>query len=117
MLVVCSCHSLISQTNKKIQDGFYEVVKATNKKSYNDTLTGNTITIGFNRHFLENAPADASRLVIYTNEFVPLQLKKLPDLENSTQLKSKLRINLTDRSAEKLRSFTYTLSLHDALPI
>ena len=80
MLVALLLLCLTGQTQTILKDGFYEVYEFSNDTGNIKYKGTNKTLICFNKDFKEDAPKDYKGLVIFTNEFVPLELEKLPEL-------------------------------------
>ena len=112
ILIIVSCAFCGSKKNKPLQDGFYLV----EQNGFDTTNFGNISTdqavIGFDTEFLMNNPQEFSKIKIDISEFVPLELEKLPEAQQQTELKKLLLISLTPEATEKVKLFTSKNVMH-----
>lgn len=105
MALVLLCYKSHAQ-KINLTNGFYEVYKLCNDSVICEDDTNGMSLVEFNHHFVEDAPKAYNRVVIYTNEFVPLELQKLPELVKSKGAKTKLQITLTPEASAMLKGFS-----------
>ena len=97
-------------SQQKLPDGVYLVDKLTPDLwhfSYlKKTLITNKALITFNASFVEEPPEDYGPLLIFTDDFVPLEFSLLPILQKSKTQTKILLSKLTEEASEKLKEFT-----------
>ena len=97
-------------SQQKLRDGVYLVDKLTPDLwhfSYlKKTLITNKALITFNASFVEEPPEDYGPLLIFTDDFVPLEFSLLPILQKSKTQTKILLSKLTEEASEKLKEFT-----------
>ncbi|MFZ1529993.1 MAG: hypothetical protein WAT19_14655 [Ferruginibacter sp.] len=100
-LLVLAQAAVFSQT--KLPDGIYLVDEAGTK---NISPQKNTAAIQFNPLFVEEDPAEYDPVLIFTHDFVPLQLTKEPVIQLHQKKEHLLLVTLTEVARQKLSSFT-----------
>jgi len=97
-------------SQQKLHDGVYLVDKLTPDLSHfshlNKTLITNKALITFNASFVEESPEEYSPLLIFTDDFVPLEFS-LPPISQKSKTQTKIvLLKLTEEASEKLEEFT-----------
>lgn len=113
--IIFSLFSIISYSQKKINDGLYVVEKLEIKKGYKEKSKQKQI-VHFNPQFTLENPDEYGPIVIWKNDYVPLDLSKEPETQQQTDEKKLLLLKLTDKASEKLKAFsTKNLMKHVAI--
>jgi hypothetical protein len=118
MAVFCLFMDCKAQSRAALKDGLY-VVAGEVKDSSGLKITGQGKSlVYFNSGFLENAPDSALAILVYTQDFAPLELGEDPQLVKQADQKSRLQLSFSRLAAEKLEVFTRAnLMKHAALVI
>jgi hypothetical protein len=95
-----------SQTSTRLKDGLYLVAEVVKDSTQSIETNRQNAFVHFNKLFLKNAPKDATGLVVYTNNFVPLELEKEPELVQQAENKKKLQLSFSRLASDKLTGFT-----------
>ena len=103
--IIFSLFSIISYSQKKLNDGLYVVDKLEIKKGYKEKSKQKQI-VHFNPQFTLENPDEYGTIVIWKNDFVPLDLSKEPEAQQQTNEKKLLLLKLTDKASEKLKTFS-----------
>lgn len=90
----------------KVKDGLYLISKVDTNSNQLSKLSKNETVVFFSKMFEEFNDGNYQRIIIDTTDYVPLELQKAPTTEQQTENKKKLLLSLTDKSSEKLKSFT-----------
>jgi len=102
LFVVGKANSVLAQ---RVKDGLYLIVKVDSTQAQR-TQPANGIALKYSKLFEEFDAVAAARIVVDSNEYVPLDLKKSPTTEPDAAQKKKLNLTLTTEASELLRSFT-----------
>lgn len=89
-----------------LHDGLYlidELEIASPEKTRLDTSKA---IIHYNSAFIEGDPIDYAPISIWTNDYVPFDLRVEPSTRPQTENKKLLLLTLTDKASEKLIEFT-----------
>ncbi len=106
IVIILSCAFCGSKKIQPLQDGFYLVEQKGFDTTNFGSISNTQAIIGFDMDFLKNNPQEFSKIKIDISEFVPLELEKLPETQQQTELKKLLLISLTPEASEKVKSFT-----------
>lgn len=113
--IIFCLFSIISYSQKKLNDGLYVVDKLEIKKGYKEKSKQKQI-VHFNPQFTLENPEEYGPIVIWKNDYVPLDLSKEPETQQQTDEKKLLLLKLTDKASEKLKVFsTKNLMKHVAI--
>jgi len=113
--IIFSLFSIISYSQNKLNDGLYVVDKLEIKKGYKEKSKQKQI-VHFNPQFTLENPDEYGPIVIWKNDYVPLDLSKEPETQQQTDEKKLLLLKLTDKASEKLKAFsTKNLMKHVAI--
>ena len=88
-----------------IADGLY-LIAGIDSTAAQRAIPAAGVGIGYSNLFEEFKKQAQNRIVVDTNEFVPLDLGTSPKALPSANAKKKLLLTLTPAASEKLRSFT-----------
>lgn len=112
-LVCIILGTCFSQTGprKKLHDGLYLIVRVDTLESQPLDLKGDQTAVYFSPMF-EDFNDGYNRIIIDSDEYVPLELEKPPVTEQQTELKKKLLLSLTPEASEKLKTFSTAHVMH-----
>jgi preprotein translocase subunit SecD len=104
LLFLLSCNSI--ENSKKLEDGMYLILRIGDTKAEVEPLAENEQIITFNKEFIDKTDQEPKFMVIKTDEFAPLQLKKKPETQEQEANGKRLFLTLTDDAKIKLEKFT-----------
>lgn len=101
--IMGSCATFTSDT---IPDGLYLVERIDTVESDYKKIAHNENALSFSSLFDEFTDHSYRRIIIKTDDYVPLELEKPPIAEQQTDKKKKLLLTLTNDASEYLIKFT-----------
>lgn len=90
-------------SQNKLPDGIYLVDQLGTQRGI---MQKNTAAIQFNPLFVNEDSGEYDPILIFTNEFVPLELKSEPVIQLQKNNEHLLLVSLTDEAQQHLTSFT-----------
>ncbi len=93
-------------TNHALEDGIYLVKEFVSDTMNIRKLTSNEQLINYNPKFTNDSSNDYSKLIVSTDQFVALRLKRSPETQTEPDNRKILLLDFHDDQAKKLYEFT-----------
>lgn len=106
LALLCLSTKHFAQTKPVLKDGLYLVAGIVSDSTRTETKNKQKVLVHFNKQFSENAPENSSALIVYTDNFVPLELNKEPELLKQNDAQKTIQLSFTKLASEKLAAFT-----------
>jgi preprotein translocase subunit SecD len=90
-------------SQEKLYDGIYVIDQSEDKRM---DAKSDQAAVRFNPFFIDGDPEEYSPIVVFTNDFVPLELAGMPVVQYQRSGENEVLVHLTENAAEKLRAFT-----------
>jgi len=105
--IICFIAFIVTQqtvfSQAKLYDGIYVIDQSEEKPR---AAEPGKVTIKFNPFFIDGDPEEYTPLVVYTKDFVPLELADKPVVQYQNSGENEVLVHLTENASQKLREFT-----------
>jgi preprotein translocase subunit SecD len=106
LCLAIACFSCTQKPNSKIADGIYLVKDEVPDSLHIRPLAGDEQVITYNPRFTDDSSQDLSKLIVSTDQFVAMRLKKMPEKVEQLDHRKMLFLDFKDETAKKLEEFT-----------
>jgi len=106
LAMLCLASKHFAQTNPVIKDGLYLVAGIVSDSTHIEPNDKQKVLVRFNKQFIENAPENSMGIIVYTDNFVPLELDKKPELRKQNASQKTVELCFSKLASDKLAAFT-----------